>query len=262
MRKIVVYTAIFNNYDWLKDPFVVSKYIDYICFTDNKNLKSKIWTINVIDTQGKNPSIMNREIKLLYPYSVLSDYDYSLYVDGSIMIKGDVMDFLSPYLGNKPILMNFKHPNNNCIYKEIDNLIAKGFNKEVLEKQYRTYVQENMPNNFGLSDNKIILRDNHSDEGSHMMNEWFDEVINYSGRDQTCLSYVLYKHGRKYNFFNENIENNQYFETWPHNNASWYILLWRKFKWCCERNQFGIEFINILNSKVKPTVLKWYLKRQ
>lgn len=260
MHKIVVYTAIFNNYDWLKDPFVVSKDIDYICFTDNENLKSKVWTIKVVDTQGKNPSIMNREIKLLYPYSVLSDYDYSLYVDGSIMIKGDIMDFLSPYLADRPLLMNFKHPNNNCIYKEMDKLIAKGWNRDVLERQYQTYVQQHMPKEFGLSDNKIILRDNHNEEGSEMMIEWFSEVVNYSGRDQTCLSYVLYKHNRIYDFFNENIENNQYFETWPHNNSPWYIILWRKFKWKCEKNNMGTGLINFLNNKVKPIVLKLYLK--
>lgn len=261
MSKIVVYTAIFNNYDWLKDPIVIPENIDFICFTDNSKLKSKVWKIHVIKNHDITPSLMNRQIKLLYPYSELSDYDYSLYVDGSIMIKGNVNDFLTPYLRRKPIIMNFKHPNNDCIFTEIDHCIEKGFNKEKLELQSKEYFSQNMPRHYGLSDNKIILLDNHNAKGKEMMEMWFNEVINYSGRDQTCLSYVLFKNGMHYDFFNENIEENPFFETWSHNNAPWFITFWRRTKWFCERNKVGVSFINFINNRIKPIVLKRYLKK-
>ena len=32
MKKAVVYTAIFNNYDWLKEPYLPSEDIDYVYF--------------------------------------------------------------------------------------------------------------------------------------------------------------------------------------------------------------------------------------
>jgi len=41
MRK-VIYTAITNNYDILKDPIAVSDDFDYICVSDNPNLKTNI----------------------------------------------------------------------------------------------------------------------------------------------------------------------------------------------------------------------------
>lgn len=261
MCKIVVYTAIFNNYDWLKEPYVVSEDLDYICYTDNKDLKSDLWKIKVVDTEGLSPAMINRKIKLLYPYTELSTYDYSLYVDGSIMIKGDTRIFLNQYLSRKPIIMNFKHPNNDCIYREMDRLINSGWNKDKLEKQRDNYMLSRMPEHYGLSDNKIILRDNHNEEGKRMMEEWFNEVINYSGRDQTCLSYILFSHHKKYNFFLENIEENPYFETWPHNNAPWYNQYWRKTKWFCERHNIAMGFINFLNKKLKPVFLKFYLKK-
>ena len=49
MNKNVCYTCIIGNYDTLKDPKYITDNFDYICFTNNKNLKSNIWTIKYID---------------------------------------------------------------------------------------------------------------------------------------------------------------------------------------------------------------------
>ena len=45
MNKIAVYTCITGNYDNLLEISEKSDKIDYICFTDNKNLKSASWKI-------------------------------------------------------------------------------------------------------------------------------------------------------------------------------------------------------------------------
>ena len=42
MNRFVVYTAIFNNYDWLKDPVVVPKGIDFICYTDSDKVYEEL----------------------------------------------------------------------------------------------------------------------------------------------------------------------------------------------------------------------------
>ena len=98
MNKIAVYTAIFNDYDWLKDPVIETSGIDFICYTDSNKMSSKKWKVIKLDLGDMSPSLMNRKIKLLYPYTELSQYDYTLYVDGSILIKGDILKFLSKYI--------------------------------------------------------------------------------------------------------------------------------------------------------------------
>ena len=256
MPKIVVYTAIFNNYDWLKEPVIKPEDIDFICYTDSNAIKSKNWKVVKMDLNGKNPSLLNREIKLLYPYTELKDYDYSLYVDGSMMIKGDVGEFIRKYIELEPVLMNFRHPNKDCLYTEVDYCIERGRgNAEKLREQKKKYEEDGMPQHFGLSDNKILLRNNHSEEGKKMMDEWFYHVVNYSGRDQVCLPYILYKHHRRYSFFEENIEKNEYFETWPHNTVVWYIRYWIRFKWFCERHHLLGGLIRVVDEKLKPKIL-------
>ena len=169
-KKYLVYTAIFNGYDTLKEPYIVSNEIDYICYTDSKDLQSDIWKIIYIDTAG-NPSLKNRELKILYPHRVFLDYDYSIYVDGSIMIKEDLLPFFKKYAGIAPVI-NFKHPNNDCIFTEIIRCIQqKRGNAEKLIQQYIVYQQDGMPKHWGLSDNKIILRENNSPVTKKIMEE-------------------------------------------------------------------------------------------
>ena len=256
MNRFVVYTAIFNDYDWLKEPVVVPEDVDFVCYTDSKTLKSKYWRIEYVDMKDKTPSIMNRTIKLLFPYTDLCLYDYSLYVDGSIMIKGDVSDFFKKYVSRTPVLMNFRHPNKDCLYTEIDYCIERRRGDvDKLKEQRKAYEVDGMPTHYGLSDNKILLRDNRSEEGEIIMKEWFHHVVSYSGRDQVCLPYVLYKNHREYDFFEENIEKNDYFETWPHNNVKWYIRSWRRFKWFCENKHILGGLIRVVDERLKPKLL-------
>ena len=256
MNKIVVYTAIFNDYDWLKDPVHVPDGIDFICYTDSDKLHSNIWKVVKIDTKDHSPSLLNREIKLLYPYTVLEEYDYSMYVDGSIMIKGNVMEFLCKYITDDLVMMNFRHPQNDCLFEEIRRCILRGNADPVmLQKQIDDYRKAGIPEHLGLSDNKVILLNHHSAFGKKLMDEWYSHVINYSGRDQTCLSYVLYMNHVKYSFFEESIEKNPFFETWPHNTVEWYIRYWRHFKWFCQRHRLLEGIISWVDRVIKPWLL-------
>ena len=44
-NKYIVYTALFGKYDKLLEIHNINKHIDYVCFTDNKDLTSKTWNI-------------------------------------------------------------------------------------------------------------------------------------------------------------------------------------------------------------------------
>ena len=54
MNKKVVYTCITGGYDNLIDPSYVTEGYDYVCFTDNLELKSKVWEIRPLpkETEG------------------------------------------------------------------------------------------------------------------------------------------------------------------------------------------------------------------
>ena len=47
--KIAVYTAFTGDYDTLKDPDFIDENCDYICFSDNPNIKSSVWRIILME---------------------------------------------------------------------------------------------------------------------------------------------------------------------------------------------------------------------
>ena len=48
MNKICVYTCITGDYDNLNEIKNIEKGIDYICYTNNKKIKSKTWKVKYI----------------------------------------------------------------------------------------------------------------------------------------------------------------------------------------------------------------------
>jgi hypothetical protein len=55
LNQLIVYTTIFGNYDELIDPKEKYPGCDFICFTDQKSLKSDIWQIQIIEGSSVNP---------------------------------------------------------------------------------------------------------------------------------------------------------------------------------------------------------------
>ena len=91
--KIVVYTVIMGDYDYLKNPEYIMENCDYICFTNNPNLKSDIWQIRYdADTQLDNTKWQRRHKVMVHEY--LPEYDWSVYIDGNVRIIGDFRKYI------------------------------------------------------------------------------------------------------------------------------------------------------------------------
>ena len=65
MNKNCIYTAIIGDYDNLYTPKIVTEGWDYICFTDNKKLKSDFWTIKYVPKKrfSKEKYILMKTVK-------------------------------------------------------------------------------------------------------------------------------------------------------------------------------------------------------
>jgi len=86
-NKKVVYTDLFGNYDELQEPNMIWKDWDFLCFTDDKNLKSNIWNIIYVESELSS-NLENRKYKIL-PHRFLDQYEVSLYIDSNIKILKD-----------------------------------------------------------------------------------------------------------------------------------------------------------------------------
>lgn len=85
-NRVVVYTAIFGDKDYLKEPSQLPEGCDLVCFTDNKYLRSKSFDVKVYPSIDTDP-VRNAKVFKILPHWFFHDYEYSLWIDGSVIIK-------------------------------------------------------------------------------------------------------------------------------------------------------------------------------
>ena len=95
MNNIVCYTCITGGYDELKDVLVKPRNIDFICFSD-VNFRSYTWEVRAVPKELCYLSnVKKQRIVKICPHRYLREYDISIWVDGNILVKGDLNKFIS-----------------------------------------------------------------------------------------------------------------------------------------------------------------------
>lgn len=216
---LVVYTALFGNYDTLRDPSEHYANCKFVCFTDQNDIESDVWEfINVVEADLP-PNMMNRRYKLL-PHLYLQDFDQSLYIDSNITIVGDPTRLVRKYPGSKLVLP--RHFERDCIFDEAIECVALRRGKfPNIAHQMDYYEKQGMPKHFGLGENNILLRSHNLPEIVELMDDWWRQINIHSARDQLSLAYILWKAGENFFFMDESARiSPEIFEYAYHNTDS------------------------------------------
>lgn len=202
MNKNVCYTCIVGNYDTLKEPLVISDDFDYICFTDNKNLKSDNWNIKPIPENllSFNNGKINRYIKWT-PHILFPEYEFSIYVDGSLTIQNDLLELKNNFCNDLNIPMYFiSHNKRKCVYEEfLANARGKKEDITKLYNQMHKYFEEGLPFNYLLTHNCILFRYHNNPIYINFSNALMEEMNNTTFRDQLSSPYIIWKQNIKEN---------------------------------------------------------------
>jgi len=214
-NRYVIYTALFGNYDYLNDVGETDERCDYICFTDDRLLESKTWKVVYVKPHLSS-SMMNRIIKIL-PHKYLEQYAASIYVDANVLIKKTPFFLFKNNLSTHDFWA-YGHTVRDCIYSEGFACVKsrKTKCKPVID-QLGTYLREGFPRNYGLTANRVLIR-NHNDEMViSLMDKWWFEMNNKTQRDQLSLFYVAWKNNYKISLAKSDSPfDNDYFKLMPH----------------------------------------------
>lgn len=215
--KGVVYTVIVGEYDNVLDPLHINEDWDYVLFTDNRNIKSDVWKIIYIDNTKRLDMVrFSRECKVL-PFEYLSEYDYSIYLDGSLQIIGNIEEYIKKYSKNSSMLC-LAHPENTDIYEEAKLCLELGKgNQEQIVKQIEKYKEKGFPEQYGLTANGVLIRNHRDEKLKKVMNDWWDEILNESSRDQISFTYCCWKNEFVFDVAPINIWDNEFFKYNIHN---------------------------------------------
>lgn len=190
--RVIIYSSLFGNYEPIREPLVEHKDIDYILFTDDRNLKSDHWRINLIEDSLQNSRRTSRLPKIL-PHKYLPEHDISIYMDANVQIlTNDIYQMIDQCLGSYDIAIP-KHPRRDCLYQELKHCIKVQKEKqETADGIIDKYLKYGFPSNFGLYVNRFLIRRN-TDSIQQLDEMWWREYSSGSVRDQCSLMYCLWK---------------------------------------------------------------------
>lgn len=236
MNKIVIYTAIFGGKDNLIEPKFIPKGCDFICFTDS-DFQSDVWQVRKVKAIFGDP-VRSAKIYKILPHKFLSEYEYSIWIDGNFLVRGDVNKLIKRY-SPKANLAIFDHNQHkkrwkklfwiknkadcrDCLYQEAKYLLKIGKegkykdDPNLIKKQIEKYRQEKYPEHNGLIAGGVILRKHNEFNIIKTMEDWWEEIKNHSRRDQLSFNYVAWKNKLNFVYIKGNLRRNKYFLHMQH----------------------------------------------
>jgi len=200
MDKIVVYTANFGWYDKPREP-VYHEGVRYIYFTDTKH-ESNVWEVVLSDITAK-PIRAARKRKIL-SHKFVGDASYTIWLDANIRLLADPITLCETYLEHSDMAL-FGHPYRDCVYDEADVCISLGKGDlSIIESQVEHYESVGIPHHVGIMETGFILR-RHTPQIAEFNEVWWDEVDEWSTRDQISFPVACHKTGMEYEVIPGNV---------------------------------------------------------
>lgn len=193
-ERIAIYTCIYGGYDSVREPISVPDNCDFFIFTEkDRTIESKVWIKrDAPEKIAKMSNIeKNRYIKM-HPHELFPEYKYSIYIDGNVQIISDLTEYVN--LLNDIGIAIHTHHLRNCVYDEMKIVLkSKRIKPKEGNRHLEYLLNDGMPKNYGLLQCNVIVREHNNPICLKIMEEWWEEFMRYSKRDQISLPHVLYK---------------------------------------------------------------------
>ena len=191
-NNIVVYTAIFDDYDELLQPAVTPDNVDFVCFTDDESTARGVWEARLISDYDLSPKLMSGMVKVL-AHRFFPEYEYSVWVDGNVHVIGDVRELIRTSLEQANMAVP-PHPDRNCVYDEADACIELGLAEpKAVRAQMQRYRAQDFLEDYGLSETRVLVRRHNQGDVVETMETWWEEYQKGADRDQLSFEFAAYK---------------------------------------------------------------------
>ena len=221
--KRVIYTTITGGYDRLRTMGPFPGW-DCICFSDGKSLGVRAalgmsgWQVRPFEGMTEAGILASRKPKIL-PHTLLTDYDYSVYIDGNAILSQEPTA-LCEGLG-WPAFAVSEHPFRAHLLAEFDECARLGMvDATILAAQKQAYMNEGLPANTALMENNLILRRHNDAAVMELDKAWWDDMQRFPHRDQLSFPYAVWKTGFELTVMSQQTKR-QYFSTKAHYRSLW-----------------------------------------
>ena len=201
--KIVVYTAIFGNYDQLLDPLIAHDDIDFVYFSEKKIPNLSTWLFRPLKKDWGCPIKNNRYCKM-HPHALFKNdnYEASIYLDANILVVDSwFYNRAFNLLKENCRIALVNHPIRYCCFQELETVLRFNLISSETYKIALKFLTENFSKNRGLFEANLIYRNHNDDKLNAFCEEWWTCFNHVCNRDQVTLPYLIEKHRLTPTFF-------------------------------------------------------------
>lgn len=189
-----------GKYGEVRQPLCVDGQFDYVLFSnDFKESSVGVWQVRPIPIPDEIDAADNKRISRYpktHPETLLAEYEASLYIDANIQIVDkwvydrvlELDDQGIDYAGVKLHVTG-----RDCIYRHAYDMCLWGVEHDyVAIRQMHHMYKEGFPEHFGMNENNVIFR-RHNERMKKVDEMWWQQIVQYSFRDQFSYMYCLWK---------------------------------------------------------------------
>jgi hypothetical protein len=217
-KRLAIYTVLIGDKESLNDPLqcvvpeaATDLQLDFFCFTDDKNARSKVWSFRPFDC-GLVPHEKASRLPKTLPHRFFPDYEHSLYIDNTVVFKrlptaGDLAG--APFKA-------FRHPWRQNPVDEADIVVRYGLDEpDVVAAQMRFYAGLRALDKLTTLTAGTVLLRRHQDPTVQAFGEiWWEQILLFSKRDQLSLDLCAAEAKCPIEYFPGDKRNNDLFH-WP-----------------------------------------------
>jgi tetratricopeptide (TPR) repeat protein len=218
--RVAIYTSFTAGYDSLKPHEFIDDRFDYFVYSDVPVETLGIYSRKPIPSvaSGLGGPRATRYPKT-HPHVLFKDYDVAVWLDTSIMLVGDIYPTIQDFLASGKAIGSTPHTIRNALFEEF--LACVDLQKDdytTLKNQFDFYQSEGFDSRR-LSENGFLLFNLKHKKLAPALEEWWQQVLTFSKRDQLSFDYSMTKHGVEWYRISEpphNINNNPNFLITAH----------------------------------------------
>jgi hypothetical protein len=187
---------------------------DFVCFTDDPDLRSHRWKIVQAPKSLLDPHRRSKGFKHC-PHLLFPQHEYSLYIDNTVRPLKPPAAFFEFVESSDAAIWAFAHPFRNCVFDEAEAVKEASYDDpSLVDQQMRHYRLLGYPANAGLNATTVLARRHNDPNLATAMDDWHGQVLRFSKRDQLSFNVIKHFHQLKTREFPGALTNNDLM-VWP-----------------------------------------------
>lgn len=192
-RGIAIFSAITGSYDNINHHEHLIPGADYLLYSDAPKPRY-VYQPRQAPWFDCDTVRAARFIKT-HPHMLLGDYRIAVWVDGNILIRGDLLPIIQRFEESGLAFGAVPHPLRQSVYAEAVECMKRGKDDEAtIRRQMQRYRREEFDCEDLIESNLLMFRLGHPSLAP-LLDTWWAQIESGSRRDQLSLNYALHKTG-------------------------------------------------------------------